>query len=308
MAELRLEPVRCPLCGGGGDGPAASGEDFEYATSGQTFTFVRCAACDLLFLNPRPHADALPAIYPVDYYSFTGEDEPRGVVGFFRTRWERRKVRDYTRWLAPGPRRVLDVGCGTGRLLSLLRDVGEPSWEYRGIELDERAVETARARGFNAERARVEDYRPDGPFDLILLQQVIEHVADPAALLRTLGSWLAPGGVVVLETPNLGGWDYRLFRERLWGGYHFPRHWVLFSRASLRRLAEAAGLDVVEQCSLMSLSFWSWSVHHWMLSRGWPRALVRLARPPSLLLLPPSVMVECLQRETSNQRLVARRP
>lgn len=304
--SVSLETCRCPLCGGAGVAEA-SGIDFEYATTDVTFAFKRCEPCDLLFLDPRPRPDALHVIYPPDYYSFTGEDEPRGLVGFFRNLWERRKVRDYTRWLAPGPRRILDVGCGTGRLLSLLRDVGEPTWAYCGIELDERAVEAARARGFDARRARVEQYEPDGPFDLIVLQQVIEHVADPLGIMRTLASWLAPGGVVVLETPNLGGWDYRLFRQRLWGGYHFPRHWVLFTRASLRRLAEAAGLEVVEQRSLMSLSFWSWSIHHWMLDRGWPRPLVRLARPPSLPLLPPSVLIELLQRETSNQRLVARK-
>lgn len=310
--DLTLVPVPCPGCGGNGGATVAEGTDYEYATTAQTFRFVRCAGCGVVYLTPRPDGAALPVIYPPHYYAFTGSERGRGIVRRLRARWERRKVTAYAGWLRPGPRRVLDVGCGTGRLLELLASLQRPALTLHGIDLDPRAIAAARAAGFVAEVATIESYRTDRPFDLIVLQQVIEHVADPRAVLGRLQDLLAPGGVVILETPDLAGWDERIFRGRLWGGYHFPRHWTLFTRASLRAMAEGTGLDVLDQRSLMSLSFWSWSIHHRLLTWGAPGWLVRWCRPPNAVLLALTLPLEVLQLAlgcpTSNQRLVARRP
>ena len=310
--ELPLESVACPLCGNTEATPFASGVDYEYGTTGQTFWFVQCAKCALVYLSPRPAPDAVSLIYPPHYYSFTGEEEGRGIVRKLRALWEERKAQDYGRLLGPGPRKILDVGCGRGRFLTLMQRVGPPEWALYGIDLDAGAVAGARERGFHATQATIMDYEPEDRFDLIMLQQVIEHVADPRAVLQRLRDLLAPGGVVVLETPNLAGWDYRLFQKGLWGGYHFPRHWTLFTATTFRRFIEDVGLQVIEQRSLMSLSFWTWSVHHVCLTRGGSERLVRWLRPPNAVLLAFSVMLEGLQlllgRETSNQRLVARRP
>lgn len=312
QSRLPLESVACPLCGrdGADNEPAASGKDYEYGTSDLAFCFKSCPPCDLIYLNPRPRRDALERIYPPHYYSFTGDEEGRGLVGWLRVQWEQRKVGDYTRWLGPGPRNVLDVGCGRGRLLSLMKQT-HPDWGLYGIDLDPAAVAAAQAEGIRASHSIVEEYAPPVDFDLIILQQVIEHVAGPGQILKTLAQWLKPGGVLILETPNLAGWDYRLFRYGLWGGYHFPRHWTLFTRHSLKHLAETAGLQTVEQRSLMSLSFWSWSIHNALLTRAGAARLARRLRPPNAFLLGLTLPLELLQlvsgRQTSNQRLVARK-
>src|SRR4030095_12718293 len=106
---------------------------------------------------------------------------------------------------------------------------------------------------------------------------------------------------------------HRLSSEVVWGGSLFPRHWTLFTRASLHRMVQSVGFEVVEQASLVSLSFWTWSIHHWLMVHGWPRRIVDFSRPPTTLLLvltAPSRSCSqfILNRETSNQRLVARRP
>ncbi|MBI3551111.1 MAG: class I SAM-dependent methyltransferase [Elusimicrobia bacterium] len=311
--DISLETVPCPLCGkeGARAQAVARGKDYEYATTEIEFEFVACPGCGLVYLNPRPRVEALARIYPADYYPFVGDDEGSGPVRILRARWESRKVMDYARLLGPGPRKVLDVGCGRGRLLRLLRQAGGPDWELHGIELDAQAVAAARDAGFEAVRTTLEDYRPAARFDLIVLQQVIEHVARPPEVMRRLFEMTAPGGAVVLETPDLAGWDYRLFRGGLWGGYHFPRHWALFTGPLLRRLANDAGFEVVEQKALMSLSFWSWSIHNALLTAGVPKGILRAIRPPSVPLLALSFPLEALQSilglPSSNQRLIARR-
>lgn len=162
-----------------------------------------------------------------------------------RRRWEAGKVRLYREVLGQGPRRLLDVGCGNGRFLSLLREYGASDWQLVGIDFDESAAAACRSLGFEAYAGRIEDLPiAESSLDAVIMLQLIEHLEDPAAICRAVFRLLRPGGVFVVETPNLGGLDHRWFRGRWWGHYHFPRHWNLFSTASLRRMLEAAGFRI----------------------------------------------------------------
>jgi len=102
--------------------------------------------------------------------------------------------------------RVLDVGCGTGYLLERLAGRG---FSGVGVDLSPKSVEHAQARlrAIGADdRLRAEvgsAYEPpEGPFDLITLTDVLEHLEDPRACLRALRARLAPGGLIVVSTPN----------------------------------------------------------------------------------------------------------
>jgi SAM-dependent methyltransferase len=302
--------VRCALCGTARADPVATGRDFEYDTCPNEFRFVRCSGCGHLYLSPRPRVADLGAIYPANYYAFTHGGNP--LVARLRRAWEGGKVRLYRDLVGEGPRRILDVGCGNGRFLALLRDFGCPEWQLVGIDLDAEAVEQCRARGFEAHVGRVEEFAPAGPgFDAVIMLQLIEHVEDPVAICRRVHALLRPGGCFVVETPNLAGIDYRLFRRSWWGHYHFPRHWNLFSTASLRRMLEGAGFAVERSDQLISTSAWTISLHNWLLDHGWPGPVVRFFHYQNPLLLGVFVALDWtrarLGLETSNQRMIARR-
>jgi SAM-dependent methyltransferase len=302
--------VRCALCGAAAGDPIATGRDFEYDTCPNRFRFVRCAECGHLYLSPRPAVADLDVIYPADYYAFASGGH--ALVERLRRVWEGGKVRLYRELVGEGPRRILDVGCGNGRLLGLLRDFGCPEWELVGIDLDADAAAECRARGFEAHAGRVEDFEVAGPrFDAVIMLQLIEHVEDPVEICRRVHALLRPGGRFVVETPNLAGIDYRLFRRSWWGHYHFPRHWHLFSMASLRRMLEEAGFEVERGECLISTSAWTISLHNWLLDHGFPGPLVRFFHYRNPLLLAIFVALDWtrarLGLETSNQRVIARR-
>jgi SAM-dependent methyltransferase len=143
-----------------------------------------------------------------------------------------------------------------------------------------------------------------------VLQQVIEHVADPAAVIRKIARLLRPGGVAVFETPNTNSWDHRLFRARYWGGYHIPRHFFLFDPGSFTRLAESNGLRVRRIEALLSPSFWTQSIHHWLAERGAPAFLRHFFHPqtPNGLGLAFFAALDAagtVFRRTSNMRIIA---
>ena len=308
---MRLVETPCALCGELAGTREASGRDFEYGTVPDEFHFVRCKGCDHVYLNPRPSGEDLDLIYPSNYYAFTDGGNP--LVARLRRRWEGGKVALYRDLVGDGGKRILDIGCGNGRFLSLLRDFGAPGWELVGIDFDEAAVQECRSRGFEAVASRVEDYREgEGRFEAVVMLQLIEHVEDPAAICERVHALLRPGGVFIIETPNLGGFDYGIFRGRHWGHYHFPRHWNLFSTAALHRMLTQRGFEIVRTEYLISTSAWTISLHNRFLDRGWPDWFVRFFHYQNPLLLGLFVLADWMRArlggETSNQRVIARKP
>ena len=139
----------------------------------------------------QPRADALP-----DYFAFSSR--MRGNAESVRDR--QLPYVEVLRTNAP----VLDVGCGRGELLALLRDEGVAA---RGIEADADMVAYALGEGLDVEQADALEYLralPDGELGSIFCAQVVEHLP-PSALVRLLElarSKLRPGGVLVMETIN----------------------------------------------------------------------------------------------------------
>ena len=307
---VAVEPGTCPLCG-----PlfprveAARGPDFEHRTTGeQEFRFARCTSCGTLVLDPRPVDAAIASLYPADYVSYTF-DRLNPVMRMARDAVQRGKTSVLAR-LVPDGGTIVDVGCGTGALLrqarrrygSRFRLIG---WDYAGPHLESLA-----GSGIEVVSAPIEpEHSPQG-VDLFVLNQVIEHVPHPDRLLSMLASALKPGGHILIETPDVDGLDARWFGGRYWGGYHFPRHMVLFTGKSLRTLVGQAHLEVVESAHLASPAFWVQSVRNWLLESRRPR----LARFFALGNVPVVAAFSTFDRlaaplvSTSNQRLVARRP
>lgn len=311
-ADIAVEEVRCTVCGGDATDEAARAYDYEYKTSRREWIYVRCRECGLVYVNPRPAVSELGTIYPPHYYSFEETQHERALVSFFRRRLEAMKVRVFGRFVGEGPRRILDVGCGDGRFLKVLRDSGSDEWELEGIDIDEGAVERARAAGLEATHSRLEDFDPgDERYDMVVLFQVIEHVSEPGAMCAKVRSLLKPGGVFVIETPDVAGWDEKLFRSGLWGGYHVPRHWNLFTPANLGRMLEDQGFQVEDNQPLISTSFWINSLYNWLLVRGFSERVLSFFHYQNPLLLGlfialDKVRMACGAR-TSNQRMVVRR-
>jgi SAM-dependent methyltransferase len=139
----------------------------------------------------QPAAASLP-----DYFAF--ESRMRGSVDAVRER-QRTYVEDFR-----GASPVLDIGCGRGELLSLLREAGV---EARGIDADADMVAYARGEGLDVEQADLVDYLErvdDASLGGIFMGQVVEHLP-PGVLVRSLelaAAKLRPGGLLVAETIN----------------------------------------------------------------------------------------------------------
>ncbi len=127
-------------------------------------------------------------------------ERPPGLSGLLSPSVKRRRIRQAVHRLRPGDR-VLDLGSGLGEIVTHLPE----GVTYLGVERDPYMVESCRRRypGWTFLRGDIlADPLPGGPWDAVLLLAVLEHLADPAGLLRRAGSVLAPGGRVVATTPH----------------------------------------------------------------------------------------------------------
>jgi SAM-dependent methyltransferase len=309
VADLPTEAGACALCGERRGKRLGAGPDFEYDTTRTEFTLWRCP-CGGVYLDPRPAPSALACIYPDNYYAYDFVAKAGGFVMRFKGLAERAKLGAYRRFL-PERGRVLDIGCGDGHLLVQLAGERSDSLRLEGVEFQEAAARAAEARGLTVYRGRIEDVElPPASFDLIIMNQLIEHVADPAAVLARVGRALRPGGHVFVETPNLDSLDARLFRRRYWGGYHLPRHFHLFDTTTLAALARRARLAPVETRPLVCPQFWVLSLHNWLCDLGVRRFAHRWFSPFNPVLLAAFTLVELIHRRvwwTSNLQMIARR-
>jgi 2-polyprenyl-3-methyl-5-hydroxy-6-metoxy-1,4-benzoquinol methylase len=155
------------------------------------------------------------------------------------------------RLLDPRGLRVLDAGCGAGGNGALVKRAGAA--EVVGVELDPAAAERARAQLDRVLTADLSELDPDDlgpePFDAILAIDVLEHLVDPAAVLRGLVGRLKPGGVVVASIPNVAHvWVIANLLAQRWPqrerGIFDRTHLRFFARRDMERLLREAGLTV----------------------------------------------------------------
>jgi SAM-dependent methyltransferase len=261
---------QCPVCGSSQVDAFAHARDVEYYTSDKIYSYLLCGSCLSIFLESPP-ADRLGEIYPPNYYSYESAQQftsfPDRVKAYLDARFFRKLLR-----LIPNDNlRVLDVGGGSGWLLSLIRAVSPRVKSTHEVDIQERARSAAEAAGHIYHCCRIEDFSSPDSYDLILLLNLIEHVVDPAAVLVAMRKLLSPHGLILIKTPNVDTLDCRLFRNHNWGGFHCPRHFVLFNRQSMIDLGQKCGLRVQKIIYTQGAPQWAASILGWLGLKGWVR-------------------------------------
>jgi SAM-dependent methyltransferase len=309
----------CLMCGSREWTLVVRSEDVEYQCKPGPFDVVECDRCGHTYVHPLPGYDEIPSIYPNTYYT-VNKRSPLHLDGWFYEKKlgaDARKMRESLR--AHNIRSIVDVGCGEiSRLVELKKAFGNDVEAIAlDIQFDDAIVEGAKANGIKLVHGNVErdlSKLRDGGHDLIIMRQLLEHLRDPRLAVEGLAKKLAPGGLMIIDTPNRGGWDYKIFRKQHWGGYHIPRHFHLFRQDSLVKLIEGAGLEVYKKGYLPSMGFWIISLRNMLglnsIAPGYsPLEFLRYKNLPlsAFFILMDTVRAK-LGMETSNQLIIARRP
>lgn len=253
----------CILCGSFSFKYMFSSRDRMLGLPGEFF-IKQCSKCSLVFLDPQPSPELLRKHYPSrNYYAYN--EIKKGLFEFMREYLVRhyyspnifsliistfiQNVPALPSYVKNG--RVLDLGCGTGETLLLLKKIG---WDVYGLDMDGNAISIGKKRGLN--NLKLGTYRdlvkyPDDYFDAIRLYHVIEHIDDPYLCLSLIGKKLKKNGELLIGTPNIESVVAKVFRN-YWYNLDSPRHLFLFSPDTLGKLLNKNSFIVrkVSYCSV----------------------------------------------------------
>jgi 2-polyprenyl-3-methyl-5-hydroxy-6-metoxy-1,4-benzoquinol methylase len=266
----------CGVCGKAGKLLYEGLKDRLFEAGG-TWCLKRCTndACGLIWLDPKPLDEEIYKAY-AGYYTHNQEQE---IASTLLRRIYRVVKKNYLSskysydlgfgapfnsilgslmYLHPGRRadldasvfylnfkrggQLLDIGCGSGIMLKGLHELG---WQVQGVDFDPDAVRIALAKGLQVHVGSVADHEfPDDFFDAVTMSHLIEHIADPVALLIECHRILKPSGQLVIITPNANSWCHSLFGAN-WRGLEPPRHIHIFKVAPLKNALQKAGFQQI---------------------------------------------------------------
>jgi SAM-dependent methyltransferase len=239
-----LETIdQCPVCGNTHFSPYLICKD--YLISKQDFAIQQCTNCGFRLTNPRPTADRIGEYYKSEDY-VSHNDSGGGLINTaYRT------VRSYTlqsklaliNKLNKGQGRILDVGCGTGAFLETCKNGG---WAVMGMEPDPDARAIAVQKLSVPIQPSLDELSGMGPFDIISLWHVLEHIPDLNHAIPQLKNLLAGEGTLLIAVPNSDSYDATYFKE-YWAAYDVPRHLHHFTPSTIEPLFKKHGFRLVEQ-------------------------------------------------------------
>ena len=221
--------------------------DVLFHTTTDSFHVVECSNCRLMRLSPRPCPSELRRYYPPAYYYEPGSD----LASRLEERYRRIVLGDHVRFAARAVEEasekgvVLDVGCGGGLFLRMMRERGYP---VAGLDFSLAAAATAWRQNQVPVVCSTLSRPPLAPESCaaITMFHVLEHLYDPVSYLDEARRLLRPAGRLIVQVPNAACWQFLVLGEN-WNGLDAPRHLIHFRTSHLVSLLEQCGFEVLRK-------------------------------------------------------------
>jgi methionine biosynthesis protein MetW len=151
---------------------------------------------------------------------------------------------------------LLEVGCGNGRLLARIAELG---FDALGIDFSSEAVDLCKKKGLSARKIDISSgLSYDVRFDICVSVEVIEHVFDPYQFLAQINEALEPAGTAIITTPNFGyyKWRWQYLRGKSPSQIQNPFHLRFFTAAYLEKIVQRQGFEVLKMYSPVQRYRW----------------------------------------------------
>jgi len=243
MSVTLLENTECAVCGGDNSTPFVEAQNTHgsHFLSGERFTLVKCKSCGLVYVNPRPSHAEIKKYYASDYYvSDAGiKVSVERVLTSYFLKNKKKLVRSFKK-----AGKILDVGCGDGRFISLF--ASDKMWNAYGIEPNQGGSDLSKRRSraviLNMELS--ECRFPEADFDVITMWHVFEHIYEPNRILCEVKRVLKDDGVFIVGVPNISGVGFRLGKKN-WFHLDAPRHVYHYSPQTIQKILHNNGFGIV---------------------------------------------------------------
>ena len=213
--------------------------DFEYETY-NAIDYKVCKGCNLISQDPLPDSSLIPTFYPDNYRNYLPISSKSIFSGLKNIQFKNlaNKIAKYFNGKNNNIK-ILDLGFGNGQLLLALKHKGYNN--LYGADFTDRAFSNLVSSGVKLKVSNIEERFPfDEEFDVIIMNNVIEHFLNPLKVLQNCSSKLSKTGKIILITPNANALEFTLFKK-YWAGFHAPRHTFLFNTKNIKLLGKNIG-------------------------------------------------------------------
>ena len=250
--------MRCPICDNFVFKKIFNLHDDRYGEP-NLYSIKECNQCGHYCTFPRLNNNQLPSLY--------GNFYPRKNINLEsivkEAKKESSKFSGFLRWLkgtnnqgqfyAKKDDLFLDIGCGSGVSLIEAEILGAKAF---GLETDPNVRIIGKNLNLNIFQGNLEESPfKDTKFNLIVLNQVIEHIPEPDILLKKLTTKLTKNGLIIISFPNVNSFWRFLFKER-WINWHVPYHLHHFKEKNFGRLLSKCGFQIIKKKSITP-NIWS---------------------------------------------------
>ncbi|MBI1857524.1 MAG: class I SAM-dependent methyltransferase [Candidatus Melainabacteria bacterium] len=214
--------------------------DLEYNTY-TPVNYFSCRDCGFLWQEPIPDSKVISSFYPSEYRNYLPvKDSLFATVKKMQFKSLANKL---TKNLSKDSL-ILEIGFGNGELLRGLKRLGYKNLYgldfVEGKNSDLLISENIKVKYTNAESG----IPFEKSFDLIMMNNVIEHFTSPFKVLKNCKEKLTKGGKVILLTPNSNAFEFMIF-GKYWAGFHAPRHTYIFNNKNIKLAASQLGYSDV---------------------------------------------------------------
>ena len=207
----------------------------DYLVSGESFDIIECDSCLLRVTNPFPNEQNIGKYYSSDNY-ISHSDNASGIFehiyAYVRSYQLNKKKRIIENHCDKINGKILDIGCGTGEFLSVMK---KGHWEINGVDTSEKAREIVHNK-LNIEVMDPDSWMiSDVQYDVITCWHSLEHVHEPWVYLNKIKKSLNPDGILIVALPNYHSTDAKKYQE-FWAAYDTPRHLYHFTIESINKI------------------------------------------------------------------------
>jgi 2-polyprenyl-3-methyl-5-hydroxy-6-metoxy-1,4-benzoquinol methylase len=228
----KKEYVSCNLCG-------SKGYYIKFKKNG--FNIVKCKKCGLYYVNPRLKQEVLSDMYNKNqvsstiYYKETNKDDEKTFID---------RIKLIQKYLGKKTSiNALDIGCNIGTFIKVMKEKG---WKVIGTDINKGSLEYCqklyRIRTICGNFERI--ILPESYFDVIIMNDFIEHVHSPLAALKKALKLLIEDGILFMSTPDIGSFISKISGKR-WLHLKPDEHIYFFSRRTIKKMLNVAGLKIM---------------------------------------------------------------
>ena len=212
----------------------------DHAVSRETFGISKCQFCGLLVTSPQPEAESLGEYYKSEEY-ISHTNSTKGAFNKLYQAVRKTTLKSKLKMLGKADGNLLEIGCGTGELLSECQKSG---WTTIGVEPNTDARTLAvKNHSLSIQSSISELSIIPKSLDRIMLWHVLEHIPNLNETLEQLSNWLKEDGKLFIAVPNPNSWDAKYYKKN-WAAYDVPRHLSHFTRHSMNTLTNKHGLRI----------------------------------------------------------------